>query len=64
MKTEQNPITGREELGDIKTPVQALAQFYYAFNRRDLKTMSQNWLQSPKARWIIHSAVSNADGRR
>jgi len=49
MKTEQNPITGREELGDIKTPVQALVQFYYAFNRRDLKTMSQNWLQSPES---------------
>jgi hypothetical protein len=46
MQPVQTPITGREDLGDLRSPVQALAQFYAAFNRRDLHSMSRNWLQS------------------
>ena len=37
------PITGREELGDLSTPIQALAQFYRALNARDLDMMFENW---------------------
>ena len=37
MKPIQEPITGNEELGDLSQPPQALAQFYRAFNTRDLK---------------------------
>jgi hypothetical protein len=47
MQPVQTPITGREDLGDLRSPVQALAQFYAAFNRRDLHIMGRNWLQSP-----------------
>jgi ketosteroid isomerase-like protein len=39
----QDPITGREELGDLTQPLQALAQFYRAFNARDLKLAEANW---------------------
>jgi ketosteroid isomerase-like protein len=46
MQPVQTPITGSENLGDLKSPLQALAQFYAAFNRRDLQAMSRNWLQS------------------
>jgi hypothetical protein len=46
MQPVQMPITGEEEQGDLTQPYQALVQFYYAFNRRDLNTMSQNWDQS------------------
>ena len=46
MQPVQMPITGGEEQGDLTQPYQALVQFYYAFNRRDLNTMSQNWDQS------------------
>lgn len=46
---EQEPITGHEELGDLAAPVQALAQFYRAFNARDLELMEANWDPSPGA---------------
>jgi ketosteroid isomerase-like protein len=39
----QEPITGREALIDLSEPAQALAQFYRAFNNRDLDLMAQNW---------------------
>lgn len=42
-KPIQQPITGREDLGDLSQPLQALAQFYRAFNDRDLDLMAQNW---------------------
>ena len=45
----QEPITGREELGDLSKPTQALAQFYLAINTRDLDLMSQNWSQGDEA---------------
>jgi ketosteroid isomerase-like protein len=49
MKTNspiQTPITGREAPGDLSEPVQALAEFYRAFNGRDLNLMGENWAQS------------------
>jgi len=41
--TTETPITGREQLGELREPVQALAQFYRAFNDRDLALMEANW---------------------
>jgi hypothetical protein len=35
MDSVQQPITGREHLGDLQSPRQALSQFYTAFNARD-----------------------------
>jgi ketosteroid isomerase-like protein len=43
------PITGDEELGDRSRPEQALAEFYHAFNTRDLALMADNWEQSAEA---------------
>jgi hypothetical protein len=40
------PITGGETNLDAKTPSGALAEFYCAFNKRDLALMEQNWLPS------------------
>lgn len=45
----QTPITGKEELNDLSQPVQALAQFYRAFNNRDLTLMERNWDNSAEA---------------
>jgi ketosteroid isomerase-like protein len=45
----QQPITGREPLGDLTQPIQALAQFYRAFNERDLARMAENWHHSSEA---------------
>jgi ketosteroid isomerase-like protein len=39
----QKTITGHEDLGDLTQPIQALAQFYRAFNERDLALMAENW---------------------
>ena len=46
MKPIQEPITGREELGDLSQPRQALAQFYKAFNSRDLAMIDENFAAS------------------
>ena len=43
------PITGREDLGEVRDPRQALAQFYCALNSRDLTLMAENWEQSSDA---------------
>jgi ketosteroid isomerase-like protein len=43
------PITGRENLEDLTTPEQALAQFYRAFNTRDIDLMSKNWNNSDES---------------
>ena len=40
VKPVQIPITANEDLGDLNEPQQALAQFYRAFNTRDLKMMT------------------------
>ncbi len=45
-KPIQEPITGNEELGDLSEPQQALAQFYHAFNSRDLKMIDDNFAAS------------------
>ncbi len=46
MKPIQTPITGAEDLGDLSQPQQALAQFYRAFNTRDLKMINENFAQT------------------
>ena len=46
MKPIQNPITGNEDLGDLSQPQQALAQFYRAFNTRDIKMIDENFAHS------------------
>jgi ketosteroid isomerase-like protein len=45
----QDAITGQEDLGDLSHPRQALAQFYRAFNSRDLGLMADNWDGSDEA---------------
>lgn len=42
----ETPITGREALGDVIEPIQSLAQFYSAFNTRNLELMGENWEDS------------------
>ncbi len=46
MQPIQEPITGKENHGDLLQAYQALVQFYCAFNRGDINMMSQNWYQS------------------
>jgi hypothetical protein len=43
------PITGQEEPIDPQQPTGALAEFYRAFNGRDLVLMGQNWDSSEDA---------------
>src|SRR5260370_527267 len=45
----EEPITGREDLGDLSRPEQALAQFYRGLNGRDLALLAENWAQSDGA---------------
>lgn len=49
MRPIEAPITGQEELGDLTRPEEALAQFYRAFNGRDLALMEHNWESSDEA---------------
>ncbi len=42
----QAAITGDEELGDLTEPRQALAQFYRAFNSRDIRMIDDNFARS------------------
>jgi SnoaL-like domain len=46
MDPVQEPITGKENQGDLSSPYQALVQFYCAFNSRNMQMMSENWAQS------------------
>jgi ketosteroid isomerase-like protein len=46
MKPIQEPITGKEDLGDLSQPQEALAQFYKAFNSRDLAMIDANFAAS------------------
>ncbi len=66
--TVQIPVTGRETLQSSGDPRYALAEFYRAFNERDLALMQQNWDDSPaivmdnplggiKRGWLEISAV-------
>ncbi len=41
------PIPGPGEIGDLRDPVQALAQFYRAFNTGDVDLMGRSWEHSP-----------------
>ena len=45
----QTPIIGREDLGDLSRPEQALAQFYRGLNGRDLALLAENWEPSDDA---------------
>jgi ketosteroid isomerase-like protein len=45
----ETPITGRENFVDSSEPIAALAQFYRAFNTRDLELMAENWEASDEA---------------
>jgi ketosteroid isomerase-like protein len=42
-------ITGREELGELSRPEQVVAQFYRAFNGRDLAGLAASWEPSEEA---------------
>jgi len=42
-------ITGKESVSEQDRPIQALINFYRAFNSADLVLMEQNWLQSSTA---------------
>jgi ketosteroid isomerase-like protein len=46
MKPIQQPITGKEDISDLSRPEQALAQFYKAFNSRDLDMIDANFAAS------------------
>ena len=43
------PLTGQENPIDPSTPRGALAEFYRAFNARDVDMMVRNWLQTEEA---------------
>jgi hypothetical protein len=60
----QQPITGREPPGDPTQPIQALAQFYRAFNERDLPRMAENWHNSSEASMDNPLGASNAAGTK
>ena len=45
----QKPITGNEDLGDLSQPLQALAQFYRAFNSYDIQMMAENWASTDES---------------
>ncbi|TMQ10697.1 MAG: DUF4440 domain-containing protein [Deltaproteobacteria bacterium] len=47
--TIREPITGQEKRGTLTEPAEALAQFYRAFNSRDLGLMEENWDASDDA---------------
>jgi ketosteroid isomerase-like protein len=47
--TIREPITGQEKRGTLTEPAEALAQFYRAFNSRDLALMEENWDPSEEA---------------
>ena len=49
MEPIQKPITGAEVQDELSRPEQALAQFYRAFNSRDIELLKRNWLQSDEA---------------
>ena len=49
IKIEQATITGRENLRDLSPQLQALSEFYAAFNQRDLEKMAQVWVQTDEA---------------
>ena len=49
MQPIQTLITGEEAQGDLTRPTEALTQFYFGFNHRDLGTLADNWSQTEEA---------------
>lgn len=49
MNLTTNPITGFESTENDGKPLNALEEFYRAFNTRDLELMSANWANSDEA---------------
>lgn len=49
MQPIHTSITGDEDQANLSLPYQALVQFYYAFNHRDITAMADNWAQSDDA---------------
>lgn len=45
---DQPDITGDIRPVTVTTPIEALMEFYFAFNHRDIETMSSNWLDAPE----------------
>jgi len=43
MKTEQVPVTGREQAQSLSPQMRALSQFYRALNTRDIELMTETW---------------------
>ncbi|MBA3831696.1 MAG: nuclear transport factor 2 family protein [Chthoniobacterales bacterium] len=46
MTREHSPITGNDDKESLSKPLQALSEFYDAFNRKDLEKMARNWDQT------------------
>jgi len=49
MDIVDTPITGQESLIDQTTPLNALVNFYAAFNSRNIELMEDNWLQTDES---------------
>ncbi len=49
MKTEQVPVTGKEEKSRLTPQMRALSAFYQAINSRDMELMARNWAQTDEA---------------
>jgi len=49
MNIINTPITGKETLSELATPLDALINFYAAFNSRNIDLMEDNWLQTDEA---------------
>lgn len=49
---KERPVPGREALTDLRDPIQALVQFYRAFNNRDLDLMEKTWEHSSEVAGI------------
>jgi limonene-1,2-epoxide hydrolase len=49
IRIESSSITGQENQENLSPPLQALSEFYSAFNNQDLERMARNWLQSDEA---------------
>jgi len=45
-KQTSKTITGNEEIQDLSYSIDALCEFYKAFNSANLQLMQSNWLQS------------------
>ena len=46
MLPTQIPVTGKEDMPGLPASLQALSEFYDAFNSRNLEKMSKNWAQT------------------